>query len=539
MTPSRGRRAVLLLLLFVAYVAAGKLGLSLAFVNASASAVWPPTGIALAACLLAGRWVWPAIFAGAFVVNITTSPAVVPSILIACGNTLEGVGGAWLVQRSARGVSAFDTAPRLLRYAAAVMLAAALAATIGVGALIAGGLAPMAAAPSIWLTWWLGDFSGGVLVAPAIICWIRARDFPSLRRHWLEGTLLAFALTLSCYLVFGASAPGIRRYPLMFVVLPVLLWVSLRFGGREVTAALLFVSLLATLGTLNGYGPFGQWSPVESLLLLQGYLSVTAVVMLSLAAEFRRRHTIEEEMRLLNVALADQVRIKDEFLATLSHELRTPLNAVLGWSQMLRDTSLPEPLRIKALDAIHRNVAVQGQLVSDILDVSRMSSHTLRIERHPVRLAAVVEDAAETVGPLIASKNLTLSIAVPADVVVHADAPRLQQVLWNLLANAAKFTPQDGAVGLIAARSGRSVEIVVSDSGPGIDAAFLPFVFDPFRQADQTTTRAHGGLGLGLAITRELVALHEGTIVAANQEGGGAVFTVTLPLAQEPLSGTP
>jgi signal transduction histidine kinase len=530
MTSARGRRAALLLLLFAAYVAAGKLGLSLAFVNASASAVWPPTGIALAACLLGGARVWPAIFAGAFVVNITTSPAVVPALVIACGNTLEGIAGAWLVQRTARGLLAFDTAPRLLRYAGAVMVAAAGAATIGVGALVAGGLAPAAAAPSIWLTWWLGDFSGGVLVAPAIICWLRARDRPLQWRQWFEAVVVLLALVLSCYIVFGPTTPGTRHYPVMFFVLPALLWVALRFGRREVTAALLLMSLLSTIGTLHHYGPFGLGTPAETLLLLQGYLSVTAVVMLSLAAEFRRRGAIEEEMRLLNKELADQIRIKDEFLATLSHELRTPLNAVLGWSQMLRDNSLhDEALRAKALDAIHRNVALQGQLVSDILDVSRMRSQTLRIERQPVDLAAVIDDAVETVGGLISSRNLTLSVSVPRDIIVNADAPRLQQVLWNLLANAAKFTPRHGTVGLMATRTGAHVEIVVTDSGPGIDAAFLPHVFEPFRQADQATTRQHGGLGLGLAISREIVRLHDGVIIAANHERGGAVFTVRLP----------
>ena len=283
---------------------------------------------------------WPAIFAGAFVVNITTSPAVVPALVIACGNTLEGLAGAWLVQRLRPRLAAFDTAPRLLRYAAAVMVAAAVAATIGVGALVAGGLATVAAAPSIWLTWWLGDFSGAVLVAPAIICWLRARDLPAPLAASFEAVLVLLALVLSCYLVFGPTPPGIRHYPLMFVVLPALLWVALRFGRREVTAALLVTAVLSTIGTLNGYGPFGRGTPAESLLLLQAYLSVTAVVMLSLAAEFRRRRAIEEEMRLLNEELAEQVRIKDEFLATLSHELRTPLNAVLGWSQMLRDKSL-------------------------------------------------------------------------------------------------------------------------------------------------------------------------------------------------------
>src|SRR5213593_3160418 len=212
MMPSRGRRVLLLGALFLVYVAAGKFGLSLAFVNQSATAVWPPTGIALAACLLAGTWVWPSIFAGAFVVNITTSSALPPSLAIAGGNTLEAIAGAWLIDRMARGLGAFETAPRVLRYAGAVICAAALSATVGLAALLAGGLAGKADATPIGLTWWLGDFSGAMLVTPAIVCWWRARDRPRSWRHALEASLLAAVLVLACYVVFGPTAAGRRHY---------------------------------------------------------------------------------------------------------------------------------------------------------------------------------------------------------------------------------------------------------------------------------------------------------------------------------------
>ena len=530
MTPPRAYRALTLVVLFVIYVVAGKLGLSLAFVNQSATAIWPPTGIALAAFLLGGNWVWPAVFAGAFVVNATTARAITPAVFIAIGNTLESAAGAWLVRRAAGGLRAFETAPLLLRYTACATCAAAIASTIGVAVLLWSGLARAPDTASIWLTWWLGDLSGALLVTPAIICWARGRSLPRSWAHLLEVTGMAIVLVVSCYIVFGPTAAGERHYPMMFFVLAVLVWVSLRFGRREVTVALLLTSTLSTAGTIHGYGPFGEWTPAESLLLLQAYLSVTAIVVLALVAEFTRRRSIEDEMRVLNEELAASVRVKDEFLATLSHELRTPINTVLGWSQMLRDNTLSGPLRSKAIEAIHRNVTIQAQLVSDILDVSRMRSGTLRIERSPVRLATVVEDALEVVRPMISAKNLALSISVPADIVLEGDGQRLQQILWNLLANAAKFTPNEGTVGLTATLGDRDVEIVVSDSGPGIDPAFLPYVFEPFRQADQGTTREYGGLGLGLAITRELVRLHGGSIAGGNHERGGAVFVIRLPI---------
>jgi signal transduction histidine kinase len=226
-------------------------------------------------------------------------------------------------------------------------------------------------------------------------------------------------------------------------------------------------------------------------------------------------------------------RMKDYFLATLSHELRTPLNAIVGWARMLKDHALDEPLRHRAVDAIQRNVSVQAQLVSDILDVARIRSGTLSVDARPVLMRSILGGALDILRPMVESKGIEVVASVPEDAAVIGDEQRLQQVFWNLLSNAAKFAPAGGHIRLHASRDDAAdvIEVTVEDDGPGITEDFLPHVFEQFRQADASLTREHGGLGLGLAISHNLVQLHGGTISAANRPEGGALFTVRLPAA--------
>ena len=677
------RRVAALLLLAAVYFAAGQLGLSMAFVNESASAVWPPAGIAIAAVLLYGPRVWPAILAGAFLVNLSISGAVLPSILIASGNTFEMLLAGLLVHRFAGGARAFDRTTNILLFAGAAALSAALAATVGLFALTISRLTGPEPAHMIWLTWWTGDLTGALLVTPAIVGWAR---FDRTRRftRWFEATLLLITLLLSGYLVFGPTSAGVRGYPLMFVVLPVQLWAALRFGIRGSTLSMLLTSAIATAGTLAGYGPFSRMSPNESLLLLQGYLGVKMVVMLSLAAEAAARRAVEAEIRQMNVDLARVIdrrtdelqrlharlveaqdvahvgswewdipansiwwsdemyrlygmtpggpikyedfiervhpedramvqqivarsaetgapfsfehrnlmpdgtvrilyargrvsldengravrmqgvghditelkraedermqlvreqaarreaeeasRMKDQFLATLSHELRTPLNALLGWTQFLKDNEGNEALRTKGIEAIHRNSAVQARLVSDILDVARIRGGTLSVDVQPVSVSAIVNGALDILRPIIEAKEIDVRVHIPDDALVHGDPQRLQQVFQNLLSNAAKFIPRAGHIEVKAQLDieNEQIEIRVEDNGPGIPDEFLPHVFEQFRQGDPSLTREHGGLGLGLAISQNLVQLHGGTITASNREPSGACFTVRLPAA--------
>ncbi len=224
-------------------------------------------------------------------------------------------------------------------------------------------------------------------------------------------------------------------------------------------------------------------------------------------------------------------RMKDEFLATLSHELRTPLHAILGWSRMLtRQSGLPEMVS-EGLETIQRSAGSQAQIIEDLLDMSRIISGKVRLTVGPVDLVRTINDAVDTVRPAAAARGVDLAVdAAGFNETVQGDADRLKQVFWNLLSNAVKFTPRGGRVAVDVRRAGTGVTVRVKDSGRGIDPAFLPHVFDRFRQADSSSTRSHGGLGLGLSIVKQLVELHGGTVaVDSRGEGHGATFIVELP----------
>ncbi|HSK79323.1 MAG TPA: response regulator [Thermoanaerobaculia bacterium] len=225
-------------------------------------------------------------------------------------------------------------------------------------------------------------------------------------------------------------------------------------------------------------------------------------------------------------------RLKDEFLATLSHELRTPLNAILGWTQVLRTGRLDEATSSRALETIERNAKSQAQLISDLLDVSRIITGNLRLELRPVELPRIIDAALDSIRPAADAKEIRLEISLsPLKSPVLGDSDRLQQVVWNLLSNAIKFTPQGGQVSVRLETAPGNATIRVADTGAGIRPDFLPYVFDRFRQAESTITRSHGGLGLGLSIVRHLVELHGGTVeVESEGEGRGAAFTVRIPI---------
>jgi signal transduction histidine kinase/integral membrane sensor domain MASE1 len=253
-------------------------------------------------------------------------------------------------------------------------------------------------------------------------------------------------------------------------------------------------------------------------------------------AEGERLRRIREQAA--RVEAEDASRAKDEFLATLSHELRTPLNAALGWAHMLKEVLSDSAGRARASDAILRNLQAQARLVSDMMDVSAIALRTLRLETTRLVLQDVVRGAIDSVrDPATAQRVRIEPVLPPAPVHVVGDPIRLQQVVWNLVSNAAKFSRDQGTVTVTVCREGDLVRITVEDEGPGIDPAFLPHLFERFRQADSSVTRIHGGLGLGLAIARHLVEAHEGSISAANRPEGGAVFTVQLHAAPSESPG--
>jgi PAS domain S-box-containing protein len=285
------------------------------------------------------------------------------------------------------------------------------------------------------------------------------------------------------------------------------------------------------LSTEDFYPPFNAWYSARA------YPSENGLSLFFLDVTERKKAETEREMLLerTEAALGEAEiasRMKDEFLATVSHELRTPLNAILGWTQMLKSGVVGSEKLPKAIETIERNSRSQAQLVEDLLDITRIVSGKIRLVIAPVELKNVVEAAIETVRPAAEAKNIQIEKHFePVVEQVSGDAERLQQIVWNLLSNAIKFTPKNGKITVSLECADSTAQIVVKDSGVGIETEFLPYVFDRFRQADGSTTRKHGGLGLGLAIVKHLAELHGGQVSADSDGAGlGATFYVRLPL---------
>ncbi len=272
---------------------------------------------------------------------------------------------------------------------------------------------------------------------------------------------------------------------------------------------------------------FGHSEPgvfTESAERIITGLSAQAAIAIDNARLFEEMQKARESAEVAN-------RLKDEFLATLSHELRTPLNAVLGWTSLVRSTAMDEARRARALETIERNALLQQKIVEDLLDVSKIIAGQLRLEKEPIPFRPIVEAAVESIRPTAGAKNVRVTLELDDDpAIVIGDQRRLQQIVWNLLSNSVKFTPDGGSIRVALAVTEACVELVVADTGIGISPEFLPHVFERFRQGDARTSRAHGGLGLGLAIVRHLTEMHGGTVAAVSAgEGKGATFVVRLP----------
>ncbi|WP_325477385.1 MASE1 domain-containing protein [Piscinibacter sp.] len=533
----RSRLVATLVGLAALYFLAGKLGLGFATVHSSASAVWPPTGIALGAFLIFGLRVWPAIFAGAFLVNASTAGSLLTSLGIATGNTLEGLLGAWLVHGFAGGAACFERARDIFKFTAlAALLATTVSATIGVSTLALGGYAAWADFGAIWLTWWLGDAAGALIVAPLLVLWAPRRSPPIPPERRFEAAWLGLSVVGVATLVF--VAPPLRDYPLTFLCLPPLAWAAFRFGPREVATVVGVLTLIATVATERGLGPFVMPVRNESLLLLQSFMATVAMMALPISALVgEHRRAVAESARnetLQRSARADAEaanRAKDEFVAMLSHELRNPLQAIRSAVAILHRPVLPAPL---AVDVIERQAAHIERLVDDLLDATRMATGKVMLVRQPLRLDELLLHCVDLLGSAGRLDRHRIDVRVDP-VWLDADPDRLEQVFMNLLTNALKYTPPNGAIRVTLQRDGPQAVVRIDDEGIGIPAELLPRVFDLFTQGEGGPQHSQGGLGIGLALVRGLVQLHGGEVQAhSDGPGRGSVFVVRLPCIEPP-----
>jgi len=531
----RSRRALTVGILTVLYFIAGKLSLKLAFLHASASPVWPPAGIALAALLVLGRRVWPAIFVGAFLVNLTTAGNVFTSFGIAAGNTLEAVAGAWLVQHFAGGAGVFNRAQDVFKFALAVVTSTLVSPTLGLTSLALAGFAPWSNYGAIWLTWWLGDLAGDLIVAPLLILWYAATT-----RRWdlaavAEVVLLLLLLFVLGQLVFGGWLPiSANNYPIALICGAIVIWTAFRFTQRETATSIFILSALAVWGTLRGYGPFVMESGNQSLLMLQTSTAVLIVTAMALAAGMAERRRAEAAIEQQRATVEAANRSKDNFLAMLSHELRTPLTPVLAALDTLRTERQP-PAELEATVAMmRRNIELESQLIDDLLDLTRITKDKLQLQFESVDAHQAVSNVIEMCAAEANAKKLQVQLDLRAtDFHVMADPAKFQQIIWNLFKNAIKFTGENGVVTITSANHlPHILTIGVGDTGIGIEPEIMERIFNPFEQGERSFQRRFGGLGLGLTISKSLAQAHGASLIAKSEgRDRGATFLLTMKTA--------
>jgi signal transduction histidine kinase len=530
-----------LLLLSAVYFAAAKLGLMLAIVHASATAVWPPTGIALAALLLLGYDAWPAITLGAFAANITTHGSVATCLGIAAGNTLEALAGAWLVSRYAHGRSAFFTGLGAFRFAAlAGVLATTLSATFGVLSLALAGDASWSRFGPIWLTWWLGDMGGAFVVAPVILLWSAGPAPAWTRAQTLEAAVVFAALLVTGQSIFGWLAPvGSDPVVLKFLCIPMLTWVAYRFDPRTAATGMLVLSTVAVAGTVRAAIAHGSGGLNESLLLLQVYLAVTAVSTLVLAAAVYERSQAERAMRGTSQELREALAELEAFGHAVSHDLRTPIHAVLNYAVIVEQDARGrlDAESIGRLQRIHACAKAAGQLLEQLVKFvwAGVPAPTMLM----LDMTALAREACAEV--VVASEDGGAVHFEVHDLPPARGNPQmLGRVLNNLLSNSLKFTRgRESRRVVITGRVGERENVYsVADNGLGFDPALGDAVFQPFLRPK--SERAFAGTGLGLAIAAKIVRRHGGRVGAESDGNTGARFWFTLPTRgeDEPVSGS-
>jgi signal transduction histidine kinase len=521
------------------YFIAGKLALRLAFLHASASPVWPPAGIALAALLVLGFRVWPAIFVGAFLVNLTTLGNILTSLGIASGNTLEALCGAWLVNRFAGGARVFGRPQDVFKFALAALVSTTVSPTFGVSSLAVGGFAQWSSYWPIWLTWWLGDASGVLVIAPLLLLW----GVPATQRTWnrkqvLEVSVLLLLLVVLAETVFGGWLPiSARNYPISFICGPIVIWTAFRFTPRETATGIFILSAIAIWGTLHGFGPFILQSENQSLLMLQSWTAALTITAMAIAAAITESNRTQVALEQQKDAVEAANRTKDNFLAMLSHELRTPLTPVMAALDTLEADGSRSSGAKNSLAMIRRNVELESQLIDDLLDLTRIAKDKLQLRFGPLDSHEVINNVVEICRPQAQARNLTLQLNLRAGTHhVLGDAAKYQQIVWNLLKNAVKFTAENGEITISSSNpEPQLLAIAVHDTGIGIEPEVMHRIFDPFEQGERAFQRRYGGLGLGLAISKSLAQAHGGTLIARSEgHDRGSTFILTMKTVPAP-----
>lgn len=518
--------------IFFAYLATARIGMAIYPVSGFTALIWLPVGIALAAFLLYGFRVWPAIFAAAFMVHISFGTAVPAALGIAVGSTLgPAIGAALLKWYSA--FSTYHPAFPRLRDSIGILMGAclipAITTSIAILSLWTFDSLVYADLGDAISAWWLGDMLGILIITPFILKWFNKPLFERTQKQQFELLLTLAAVAATSYFIFW-----FRDDSLVFYIFIPLTWAALRTGPRGTTLSVLLVSLIGTTGTLAGYGPFAG----HPLIYLQLLLITVSGIMLVFSSTVEERRsvfeTLEHRAQDLEIALQtirSEDEAKKEFIAVLAHELRNPLATVLSSIELINLQGISAPNTPMLLTTIDERARAMVRLLDDLLDISRISKKKLILHKETLSFNQFLDKLESIVVPLMKRYGHNFALRKPSEeMYLNADPIRLEQILMNLLANAARYTKTRGSIEVISQKEDAMLAIHIRDSGVGIPRGMLRRIFEPFFQIDRTQV-SNEGMGIGLTLTRDLVEMHGGTIEARSGGiGMGSEFVVRLPL---------
>ena len=550
----RFRYALRLVLLGAVYFSVGKAGLALAIAHPNVSAIWPATGLSIAFFLLFGYSIWPAILIGAWFVNQTTGSSVATSMAIAIGNTLEGFLAAFWLNRFSHGTRFLDDSKDVLSFACfGAAFAPMVSATIGVTSLMVMHEAPLENFGSLWLTWWLGDMVGAILVTPALVVWKTVSPSHWILRQKAEAALLGLGLGAIAVVSF---AP-VQRHSLVVLCMPLIVAAAFRLGQTGTVFFNLCLALVSIVCTIHGWGPFIiTASPNLSLLSLQAFMGTSALMTLMISAVIAERTRFERRLAELNKTLEEQVAARtDELMSTeaklhqaskleavgrlaggIAHDFNNLLTGILGISEDLLDTLDASDLRRADVKDIMRAAQRAFAVTRQLLAFGRRQV----MQPRPLDMNATLIEVSKLLHRII-GEDIEVTLRLDGKNLVVADPSQIEQIVLNLAVNARDAMPQGGRLeirtfeaelretgkGLLRAQPGHYMVLEVSDTGSGMSAEVLSHIFEPFF----TTKEPGKGTGLGLATVYGIVEQNQGDIIVTSTEHEGTHFQIYWPIS--------
>ncbi|MES2668086.1 MAG: ATP-binding protein [Patescibacteria group bacterium] len=537
-----GRSLASMALLFIAYILGAQVfSYIYTFVPTSPALIWPASGIALAGLIIGGIGLWPAIFLASLTHQLLVGSTLFVGLGLAAANAIQAVLAAWILKRWGF-KNSFSKVPDTVVFIMVAIIVTVAVPALGTLVFLLAERAMPRGIGGTFIPWWIGQMLSVLIVTPLLVRWIPQFSFSRTKAELFEAWLSIGSVTVVGILLYFTPYREVAQIPLVYLILIPFIWIALRIGPRFMTLALFINATLALAGTAFVFLAAGTPGTLGAeLLQAQIFIIVISLIFLVLVTVAEERKDTANDLRhnVRNLEDAvERIRKEDEaksrFIATLAHELRNPLAPLMSSLEIMKIERSSAPETRALAEGMESHIRTMRHLLDDLLDISRISREKLSLAKEHIDLETIIRRSERSTASFIESRDHTLTSTLPEEALwLEADPVRLEQVFVNLLNNAAKYTEPGGRIEVLAEARGAQAVVTIADSGIGMQEELLEHVFEPFYQIEHAG-KLSAGLGIGLSLTRTLVEMHGGTILAESGGPGlGSRFTVRLPLARE------